>query len=172
MPGRDWLIPGRELGVLEREPGPPGGSGRRAPGGGGIGRPVIDRGPGGGGIGLPDGLTGRGEAALRSASGAGGAAVGAEEVATVPSCAAATAAVAAEAGAATAVAPEAGAATAVAPEAGEPPGRCPPGAVPGLTGEGAATDLDVLTGGETGGRGAAVRSGSRISLADLLTTRR
>jgi len=108
-------------------------------------------------MGLPDRLTGRGEAALRSASGAGGAAVGAEEVATVPSCCAAT---------------EAGAAGAGAAGAGAPPGRCPPGVVPGLTVEGGATDLDVLTGGETGGRGAVVRSGSRISLADLLTTRR
>jgi hypothetical protein len=63
-PGRDGLIPGRPPGAPGRAPGPPGGKGRLAPGGGGIGRPVIDRGgPGGGGIGLPEGLTGRGAAA-------------------------------------------------------------------------------------------------------------
>jgi len=58
VPGREPMAPGREPGAGAREPGPLGGSGRRAPGGGGIGRPEIDRGPGGGGIGLPAGLTG------------------------------------------------------------------------------------------------------------------
>ena len=55
---------------------------------------------------------------------------------------------------------------------GGTPGRCPPGAVPGLTEPGAATDLGALAGGETGGRGTAVRGASTISLVDLLTTRR
>jgi hypothetical protein len=71
VPGRDGFIPGREPGAPGRAPAtggrdpvPLGGRGRRAPGGGGIGRPEIDRGPGGGGIGLPDGLTGRGAPVL------------------------------------------------------------------------------------------------------------
>jgi hypothetical protein len=52
------------------------------------------------------------------------------------------------------------------------PGRCPPGAVPGLTDPVPGADLGVLTGGETGGLGAMTRGASMVSLVDLLTTRR
>ncbi|MGO9148908.1 MAG: hypothetical protein ACLP1E_16240 [Acidimicrobiales bacterium] len=55
---------------------------------------------------------------------------------------------------------------------GGTPGRCPPGAVAGLTEPGAAADLGALAEGETGARGALVRGASMVSLVDLLTTRR
>ena len=55
---------------------------------------------------------------------------------------------------------------------GEMPGRCPPGAVPGLTEPVPAADLGALRGGETGGRAQCTRGASMVSLVDLLTTRR
>ena len=137
---RDWRA----------RPVPLGGSGRRAPGGGGIGRPEIDRGPGGGGIGLPDGLTGRGVPGLWSAP----VAVGADDVGIVISGGTPTGAVAAAA-----TAPRGGAGATEGEGAdggtgardgngdGAGPGRWPTGAPVGLTGPVTAVGLGALTAG-------------------------